>query len=174
MKPLDKVYSSPAELLAKARRDRDALVFAADAGDEISLRDKLFDFSVTAYHIVDWLKSYYPQLEALAYSYLDSTPALQACRDIANSHKHHALDVAKGSYRKFPPVIDHLDYSLGATASPRLVSDVSGETQSLTSGAHLPRRLKAQFVGGGRLRVEDIAKDAVVAWELFFALHGIA
>jgi hypothetical protein len=173
MKPIANLYSGPADLLDKARRDRDALRDAATSGDETILQDKLFDFSVTAYHIVDWMKSFHPELEVATYTWLNSEPSLQACRDIANSHKHHALDVAHGAYRRFPPVVEHLDYSLGAVASVQMSADVLGAESSEELGGRPQRHLKVQFVSGPRSRVEEIADDAVAAWERFFALHGI-
>jgi hypothetical protein len=125
MRLLDKLYTSPGEILAKARRDRDALMDAVASGDEIRVRDKLFDFSVTAYHVVDWVKTLYPHLESPVYVHLDSTPALAACRDIANSHKHHTLNLQSAAYRNFPPVVDDLDYSLGPVCSVSIATDNS-------------------------------------------------
>jgi hypothetical protein len=103
VQPLAKVYSQASELLAKARRDRDALRAAADAGDMRRLRDEVFDFSVTAYHVRDWVKSLHPHLESHVVSLFSSNRMLQACRDIANSNKHFELDVTSPPYRKHPP-----------------------------------------------------------------------
>ena len=172
MRPLDQLYSGPSDILAKARRDRDALITAAESGNELLIQDKLFDFSVTAYHILDWIKSSSPHLEAAAYTCLNANVALQACRDIANSHKHNALDLASHAYRKFPPVVDHLDYSLSAANSIVVAPDAI-EHKRVELVVDPPRRLKVQFAHGDRERVEDIAKAAVAAWETFFAHHAI-
>ena len=61
-RPLESIYTGPLDLLEKARRDRVGLRLAAERHDWSAARDKLFDFSVTAYHIVDWVKSFRKRL----------------------------------------------------------------------------------------------------------------
>ena len=174
MTPLAKLYSGPADLLAKVRRDRDALLLAVEAEDETALRDKLFDFSVTAYHVVDWVKSFHPDLERAVYSHLDSEPSLQACRDLANLSKHFELNPLSGAYRNHPPSIGDVDHTIPA-ATVASMSPVEGvEAKRIVYTASTWRPLKVVFVAGQRVRVEEIATQAVSAWERFFAQHGIA
>jgi hypothetical protein len=59
-RPLTKLYKHASELLAKARRDRDALHTAANAGYDV--RDKVFDCLVTIYHVRDWVEKLHPRL----------------------------------------------------------------------------------------------------------------
>lgn len=159
MRPLAKLYNHASELLAKARRDRDALRAAARDGDESRLRDEVFDFSVTAYHVRDWVKSLHPHLESQVNSLFSSSRALQACRDIANSNKHFQLDLNSYGYRKRPPSVKELDYSATPVVSPELALD---------------RHLKVVLVAGQRVRVEDMADEAISTLEGFFKDHGLA
>ena len=173
MTPLAKLYSGPGDLLAKVRRDRDALLLAVEAEDETSLRDKLFDFSVTAYHVVDWVRSFHPNLEEAVYSHLDSEPSLQACRDLANSSKHFALNPLSSAYRNHPPSIDAVDHTIPVSTAGS-ISSLGVDTKRVVSVSSTWRPLKVAFVAGQRVRVEEIATEAVSAWERFFAQHGIA
>jgi hypothetical protein len=174
MKLLSNLYSGPAAILAKARRDRDALKDAVASDHEDRVRDELFDFSVTAYHVLDWVKANHPNLEREVYALLNSTPSLQACRDIANAHKHAALDLASRAYRTFPPVVEALDYSLGPTAT---VSAFSGSDFDVkrpsTVEAPLQQYLKASLATGHRLRIERMTDEAIAAWERFFQEHDL-
>ena len=175
MRLLDKLYSSPAQLLAKARRDRDALLAAEKSGDEASVRDKLFDFSVSIHSMLDWIKSIHPNHEIAAFALLDSTPALCACRDIANSNKHYELSLESGPYRRFPPAVDDVDYSLSASVSHSLSASAGiddGPTPEQQTPAPV-QRLKVIYVAGSRTRIEDIANEAITAWEGFLSKHGI-
>ena len=173
MRLLDNLYSSPEQLLAKARRDRDALIAAEQSGDETGVRDKLFDFSVAIHSLLDWIKSLYPNHEAAAFALLDSSAALKACRDIANSNKHYELSIGAGPYRRFPPVVDDVDYSLSASVS--FSSNVGAGVGDGSTPAPIPtRRLKVIYVTGSRTRIEDITNDAIAVWERFLASHGIS
>lgn len=122
----------------------------------------MFDFSVTAYHIVDWVKSFRPDLASAAYAVLDSTPALLVCRDLANANKHFRLDLKHKAYRDHPPTVSDVEYSAVPQVSARLASEGP------------QRRMKVQYMSGDRLRVEDVADEALRAWETFFGEHGLA
>jgi hypothetical protein len=176
MRLLDNLYSSPGQLLSKARRDRDALIAAEKSHDEVGVRDKLFDFSVSIHSMLDWIKSLYPNHETAAFALLDATPSLCACRDIANSNKHYELDLGAGPYRRFPPVVDDVDYSMSASVSHSLgtratIHDGSDRSQPSPAPA---RHLKVIYVTGNRARVESIADEAIAAWEGFLAKYGIS
>jgi hypothetical protein len=176
VKLLDNLYTSPSQLLAKARRDRDALVAAEAAGDEVGIRDKLFDFSVSIHSMLDWIKSLYPAHEAAAFALLNSTPALRACRDIANSNKHYELTLGVGPYRRFAPVVDDVDYSLGPSVSYSVSVGASLDGTSVSSPASPgpTQRLKVIYVTGNRARATDVADEALAAWETFLSNHGIS
>ena len=160
VRPLKNIYDGPIDLLAKARRDREALQLAVNESNELVLRDKLFDFSLTAYHIVDWVKAFHPDLAPAAYALLNAVPALGACRDLANANKHFALALERGPYRSHPPTVGQVDYS----AAPPVSADLPTAR----------RWLKVVLVEGTRLRVEDVVDQALSAWEKFFTDHGLA
>jgi hypothetical protein len=53
MKLLNAIYVSPVELLDKARRDGQALTQALSICDESAVRDSLFNFAISAYHLLN-------------------------------------------------------------------------------------------------------------------------
>lgn len=74
------------DLHAKLQRDAKALQ------EEVS-SDRLFNFFVTAWSLVDWIKSddSVPSDAKAARDTLQSDPLLQVCRDLANGCKHHTI-----------------------------------------------------------------------------------
>ena len=162
---LHNLYSSPTELLQKAERDRDALRNAMRIGDSQSMLDKVFDFSVTVYHIVDWVQAMRPDLKTAVYGLLNSDPALQGCRDIANANKHFFLDVETGPYKKYPPVVERVEYSLGGLGET--VSALEAVESLARESTSSIQKVKVQYESGARLRFEDLADQAVSAWQTF-------
>jgi hypothetical protein len=75
------------DLLAKLERDAGAL------HQEVS-SDRLFNFVVTAWALVDWIR-WDPKVPAAAKAArgtLSNEALLQLCRDLANGCKHHTID----------------------------------------------------------------------------------
>jgi hypothetical protein len=80
MKLLHAIYGSPGELLGKARRDGQALTQALSICDESAVRDSLFNFAISAYHLCDWIKAFRPELKGTVTDLLNGSNFLRACR----------------------------------------------------------------------------------------------
>jgi hypothetical protein len=158
MRLLENIFDSPAQLLQKVERDKDKLLTALEECDLQEIRFAVFDFSVGAYHIVDWIKSFHPELKSSAYSLLNSNRCVGACRDLCNASKHVKLAVEKPPYNKYLPVLADVEASAIPSVELALPSTF---------------RLKLQFADGDRIPMEDVATEAYRAWYAFFAQHGI-
>lgn len=171
MKLLHAIYASPVELLDKARHDGRALTQALSICDESAVRDSLFNFAISTYHVCDWIKAYHPKLKGAVTALLNSSDSLGACRDLCNASKHVILTLDRGSYLKNPPVIDAV--SISATAATTLldVTDVLGQIAGPAS--HPPWRIKIQMKNGRRVAAEDMVSEAIDVWEIFFADNHI-
>jgi hypothetical protein len=139
------------DLHAKLQRD------ASSLHDEVS-SDRLFNFFVTAWSLVDWIKSddSVPADAKAARDSIRSDPLLQVCRDLANGCKHHT--------------ITHYNAPTERTVS--------------TSGYGLGRYGKGAYgVGeesvevvmkdGSRYPVLQLVDDVMGRWRLFFDRYGI-
>lgn len=175
MKLLGTIYASPVELLDKARRDGRSLTQALSICDESAVRDSLFNFAISAYHVRDWIKAYRPELEGTVTALLNSSDSLGAFRDLCNASKHVILTLDYGPYKKHPPVIDAVSISATATTSLPNVRDVLGQavTQDAGPTSHPHWRLKIQMKNGRRVAAEDLASEAIGVWEQFFADNQI-
>lgn len=158
MRLMKKIFSSPVDLLKKVEKDKKNLEQALLVWNEAEIQDSLFNFSVSCYHLVDWVKAYYPNLKPKVHDLLNNNKYVNACRDLCNASKHVELDVTKGAYSKHPPVINDVEQS--ATGS--------------TVASPLPSyRLKIQFKDGDRLAAEEVIQNAFDAWKKFFCDNGI-
>lgn len=157
MQLLGKIFDSPTQLLDKTEREKEVLLSALATWNESEIRNAVFNFSVSAYHIVDWVKAFYPKLEEAAYSLLNNNHHVGACRDLCNASKHISLKLETGSYKDYPPV----------------VRDVEASATGNTTVALSSFRLKVQFSNGLRILMEDVAVEACKAWQEFFRQHGI-
>lgn len=190
MQVLDTLFGGPGDLLRKAKRDKQKLIMALQQCDEVEVKEHLFNFAVTVYHIIDWLKAYHPELKKEPYEWLNSQEALQVCRDLCNASKHVVLDSNKGGYRGYPAVTEALDTSAIAStavasikgndlctaieAKDAVVSVTPVRDHSPEYDSQLPKwRLKVQLKSGQRLSVDEIAVKSIVAWEQFFKRHDI-
>lgn len=175
MKLLHVIYASPVELLDKARRDGRALTEALSVCDESAVRDSLFDFAISAYHLWDWIKAYRPELEGAVTALLDTSDSLGACRDLCNASKHVILTLDRGAYLKHPPVVDAVTISASTRASPLEAKNLLGQVgnQSTASASRSPWRLKIQMKNGRRIAAEDLVAEAIGVWEKFFADNHI-
>jgi len=173
MNLLHSIYGSPLQLLAKAKRDGQALTAALTAYDEPAMRDALFDFAVSAYHIVDWVKAYRPELEAQVFALLDNCEAIAACRDLCNASKHVTLTLDRGGYLHFPPVVDAVTISAAASTSLGELKKEHVVGRTSEAFASVGWKLKIQLKSGRRISAEHLVAEAVDAWEKFFADHCI-
>ncbi len=150
---MKKIFSSPLDLLNKVEKDKTNLKNALLQWDKIGIQESLFNFSVGSYHLVDWVKTYYPNLESKVYYLLNNDKYIGACRDLCNASKHVVLDVTKGGYSKYPPVVSDVDQS---------------PTYSLANISLPSYRLKIQFNDGDRIAAEEVIQKAFDAWKKFF------
>lgn len=160
---------SPADLLAKARRELTQLTRAQHSLSEMdSVSDHAFNCAITIWHIADWIwKLYNPNntknLQCLGlkdFNDLHSlirreSEAMAICYEIATGSKHMKLD-------KKP------DYKPQVAATE--VSD--GPSTILATGIF--KVLKVDLRNGKRKRAEDIFKEAIEYWEKFFATYKIS
>jgi len=155
---LDKIYTSPVELLRKTEKEETKLLNALQQWDEENIKDYLFNFVVSCYHLIDWVKASYPELKDDVYALLNNNQYIRACRDLCNASKHVKLETDKGAYR------DH----------PAVVTDVETSATGESTLSELPSyRLKVQFENGDRLPAEEVFEKAVNAWNVFFETHNI-
>ena len=130
------------------------------------MRDSLFDFAVSAYHITDWIKAYRPELTAAVYGLLDASDSIGACRDLCNASKHVVLILDRGPYLNHPPVVDAV--TISATAKTTLVLGPDVGTESSPAW-----RLKIQLKNDRRVAAEDLVAEAINVWKKFFADHRV-
>jgi hypothetical protein len=157
MRPLERIYGGPKELLEKAKRDKAALFVALDDWDNTEIQDNLFNFSLSVYHIVDWIKEYHPDLKESVYDWLNTHEELRVFRDLGNASKHVSLELDRGPYKEHPPVVEEIEASARA-------SDV-------IKGIGPKFRLKIQTEGGTRLTANEWADKAIAAWVEYFKIH---
>lgn len=159
MYPIKDMYEGPRYLLEKAKRDREILTRDLAHWDGKVVPDSVFNFSVTVYHVVDWVKAYKPALEQAAYEWLNSREELGVFRDLSNASKHVKLDLERPPYKKHPPVFDK--------------AKLSATSETIVRAGGQKCRFKIQSKNGTRLAVEEWATRAVNAWDEFFVCNGL-
>ncbi len=152
------MYSTPSELLGKARQDGAALVSALSAKDEASVRSALFNFAVTTYHVWDWIKVYRPDLNTPVTHALGLHESLRVCRDLANASQHITIDLERTDYVKHPPTTTEVVVSV----MPAHLSASAGPWWRLK--IQLPYR---------RVAAEDFVAEALDAWEQYFVKNSV-
>lgn len=153
MQLLQNIFSSPIDLLKKVEADKITLQKCLVDFDEKAIRETLFNFVVGCYHLADWIKAFYPNLESDVYNLLNQNKYLGACRDLCNASKHVKLDINKGAYTVYPPVLSDVAYSATGNVSS------SGITEF---------KVKLQFDSGDRIRLEKFMAQVMSTWEKFF------
>lgn len=178
MNLLHAIYVSPVDLLDKARRDGQSLTQALSIRDESAVRDSLFNFAISTYHLRDWIKAFRPELKEKVSYLLNNSDSLMACRDLCNASKHVTLDLDNGSYFRYPPTVD--DVSISATARTSLpnmmgvLAQAANEDIAPTSQpSESTWRLKIQLKNGRRIAAEDLVSEAISSWEPFFSDNHI-
>jgi len=84
-------YGNTRSLLKKLDRERARAEEALEAQSFPDLADALYNFSITAYHIKDWLIMQNGLSDKEVHDFIRNVPVLQACRDICNSKKHFEI-----------------------------------------------------------------------------------
>jgi hypothetical protein len=175
MKLLDVIYGSPVELLHKARRDGEALTQALSICNESAVRDSLFNFAISAYHLLDWVKAFRPELDQAVTALLKDSDSLRACRDLCNASKHVILTLDSGPYRAHPPIVSAVNMSATASTSPPNMKEALRQAaiQGIPPIAQPPWRLKIQMKDGPKIAAEDLVSEVIGVWERFFADNHI-
>ncbi|SAK77614.1 hypothetical protein AWB81_03747 [Caballeronia arationis] len=175
MKLLSAIYGSPVELLDKARRDGEALTQALSICDQSAVRDSLFNFAISAYHLLDWVKAFRPELKGTVTALLNGSDSLGACRDLCNASKHLILTLERGPYREHPPIVANVNISPTAQTSRLHIAEVSEQAgeQGIAPTSQPPWRLKIQMKDGSKIAAEDLVSEVIGVWERFFADNHI-
>jgi len=154
--------NTPRDALAKAGRELGALQAAVVSQDMSRIGDCLYNFSVSAYHVKDWLvedpSGACPKGDVEAF--VKATPSLIVCRDLCNASKHRRI-------RKYVP-----DASSVTTSAPTSFTLASAPSPAVGGRRNAPFRVKVITADGRRLEVLALGADAIAAWERFFEQHG--
>lgn len=165
---LDTINKSPRQLLEKATREKALLFAALKKCDEQETADSLFNFTVTTYHVRDWLIRSHKALESEINAAVGGSEALRACRDLANASKHVELDGPP--YKTHPPIVSSANHSISSSTQWASLVKFLG----VILGTENRRwRLKVTYDDGHRVRMEDIATEALEAWHDFFKRHNL-
>ncbi|MBD3669450.1 MAG: hypothetical protein HUJ29_01655 [Gammaproteobacteria bacterium] len=84
-------YGNTHSLIHKLEREKKRAEDALEEQDFRDLVDALFNFSITAFHIKDWLISDNGINSVEIHEFMNGVPVLQACRDICNANKHYEI-----------------------------------------------------------------------------------
>jgi len=140
------------DVLAKAARELDVLRSAIAAQDKSRIGDALYNFSVTAYHVKDWLI----EQPGAAYTkqdvegYVKNHQSLSTCRDLCNSSKHRNIT-------KYIPEAIETTVSAASTievSGPSTLKQVPLYTTSMP-----PFRVKVVLSDGKRLEAVQLAEE---------------
>jgi len=144
---------TPRDMLGKLHREYGRLK------DEVS-SDNLFNFVVTGYHIIDWIKNdpSIPTPAKTAVKSMYKNTHIAVCRELANASKHFALDKTNKS-----PVVAKTSaisgYGVGGYGKGAYGTGEESIVVVLTDGQ--------------RFDALELAQNVVAAWEEFFAKHGL-
>ena len=151
------------DALAKAKREYQALEEAITTQDKTRIGDCLFNFSVSVYHVKDWLienpSSAYSKSDVEAV--VNATPSLLLCRDLCNASKHRKI-------KRYTPNASSVTASLSSA-----LTVVNVNLMAKPGHRKPPFRVKVIAKDGKRLEVLSLARDATAAWDAFFQQHGL-
>jgi hypothetical protein len=154
---LSAIFDNPAKLLGKVEREGVALTEALSDCNESAVHDLLFNFSIGAYHLIDWVKAFRPDLDqgqaSKVYALLNGSEALGACRDLANASKHIVLDRYKEGHG--PKIQEIRRSATAATSTPN--------TLPLQPQWRLKIKLPSRTIA-----VEDWVQEVIEEWRKFF------
>jgi len=154
---------TPQDALAKAERDFAALRDAVAAQDETRIGDCLYNFSVSVYHVRDWLTEGSPPAcsKHAVDGLIKATPALLVCRDLCNASKHRSI-------RKYVPIASSV-----LTSAPTSFVISTSPAPSLIRTVKPPFRVKVKTADGVKHEVLTLGAEALAAWHGFFKQHAI-
>jgi hypothetical protein len=140
---------TPRDLLEKAKRDYSHM-------EAETSTDTVFNFFVTIYHVVDYVKALGTVPEA-AIKKLYDDPDFKMCQFLCNKGKHIKLRQLQSYEAKYQPAITG-----GALDSFPLGSGVLGGPESYVV-----------FDGNKEVDTIDLGVRLLQKWDAFFATHGI-
>ena len=143
--------STAKELLEKLQRDAALL-------DEEVTSDRFFNFVVTGYSLIDWVKNdpAVPAAAKAAVSSLYSDPWLKVCGDLATASKHFVLTTRV-------PVTAHASSQRGWGAGRFGKGGWGVGEESIV----------VTLNDGTTYSGLDLVKEVLQAWNRFFVAHGI-
>lgn len=151
------------DALAKAHREYQSLESAITSQDRGRIGDCLYNFSVSVYHVKDWLV----KIPSSTYSksdvedHIKANPSLLIWRDLCNASKHRKIT-------KYQPNTDTVTTSANAVfAVPSL------NLGFISAGQKSTFRVKIITADKRRLEALALAREAISAWETFFRNHGL-
>lgn len=151
------------DALAKANREYRALEEAVTTQDKTRIGDCLYNFSVSVYHVKDWLienpSAAYSKREVEAF--VNVTPSLLLCRDLCNASKHRKI-------KRYAPNASTVTASLSSALT---VVNINPSVKP--SHRKSTFRVKVITKDGRRLEVLSLARDATTAWDSFFQRYGL-
>ena len=145
--------SNTRDLFAKLRRDADLLV------QEVT-SDRLFNFAVTGYSLIDWLRND-PAIPASAncqpiIDALHADPWLKVCGDICTASKHFLIT------QRVP-----------ITASAASTQGFGVGRWGKGASGIGEESIDIQLNDGTSFTCLDLVNGVLTAWESFFLAHGI-
>lgn len=141
---------TPESMLEKAKRELNRL----EADDSI---DHVYNFFVTAYHIIDYLDGCLAASDVAA---IKAEPLIVLCEDACNKAKHMKLDERKQpTKRKRPDVSTPTRFHVVVGGPPNTADDF------------LERRIVWQ--DGKSAEVISFARSVITKWDELFLKHGI-
>jgi hypothetical protein len=143
---------SASDLLAKVKRDAAAL-------DQQVTSDRFFNFVVTAYSLIDWIKND-PTVPSGAKKDVDALYIkLKVCGELANSSKHFVLKVKEGRR----PVTNEVTSKCGWGVGRYGHGPYGAGEESIHIG----------LSDGSTLSLFKFKDDVIKVWADFFTTHGI-
>jgi hypothetical protein len=140
-------------MLAKLKREHERLK-AEVTGDD------LFNFVVTAYHIIDWIKKN-PSLPTTVRDEVEQMYAeahVAVCRDLANASKHFTLKK---------------DYQGRVTEKTSAISDYGAGRYGKGAYGAGEHAIVIVLIDGKRLDALQFVQTVVDVWEGFFRKHSL-
>jgi hypothetical protein len=159
-------FGNAKDLFEKVKRDRASLKRAINEQDEILIKDSIFNFSVTAYSIKDWLKNGDSSAvtdKREVERYIKETPMLRLCADLCNGSKHKILTSRKETANPVESVkVSEMDWS--DTALPW------DNTVLPWSGAYTVR---IELDSSSAVEIQEFADQVIDSWDSFFKAKGL-
>jgi hypothetical protein len=159
---------TPRDLFGKLEREA-AKLRSDPSGDNV------FNFMVTAYHLVDWLSNGPGATDFALTADIDATLRsnvyVRICRDVCHASKHFGIDPTRHSYRgkdKAPVVKDVISHP--------------GETHFADWGGFTPRAYQMIMARGAWVSVtvdteaydlQDVVREVLQLYEDFLSSHGL-